>query len=73
MAPQQVENQLKESQFIEQLIVVGANEKFTSALIVPDFEFLHNWCTIHKVSFRDNDDLIKNQRLLHVFRWKLIN
>ena len=64
VAPQQVENQLKESQFIEQLIVVGANEKFTSALIVPDFEFLHNWCTIHKVSFRDNDDLIKKPKII---------
>ena len=68
VAPQQVENQLKESQFIEQLIVVGANEKFTSALIVPDFEFLHNWCTIHKVSFRDNDDLIKKPKIIARFQ-----
>ncbi len=64
VAPQQVENQFKESQFIEQIIVIGENEKFTSALIVPDFEFLHNWCTIHKVKYRDNDDLIKKQRII---------
>ncbi len=64
VAPQQVENLFKESQFIEQIIVIGANEKFTSALIVPDFEFLHNWCTIHKVSFRDNEELIKKQRII---------
>ncbi|NQU34463.1 MAG: long-chain fatty acid--CoA ligase [Bacteroidetes bacterium] len=68
VAPQQVENQLKESQFIEQLIVVGENEKFTSALIVPDFEFLHNWCTIHKVAFRDNDDLIKKPKIIARFQ-----
>lgn len=61
VAPQQVENQFKESQFIEQIIVVGENEKFTAALIVPDYEFLHNWCSIHKVTYRNNDDLIKKQ------------
>ncbi len=64
VAPQQVENHFKESQFIEQLIVIGENEKFTAALIVPNFEFLHNWCAIHKVSFRDNDDLIGKSRIL---------
>lgn len=64
VAPQQVENHFKESQFIEQLIVIGENEKFTAALIVPDFVFLHNWCAIHKVSFRDNDDLITKPRII---------
>ncbi len=64
VAPQQVENLFKESQFIEQIIVIGANEKFTSAIIVPDFEFLHNWCTIHHQRFRDNDELISKQRII---------
>lgn len=64
VAPQPVENQFKESQFIEQLIVVGENERFTAALIVPDYVFLHNWCSIHKVSFRDNDDLITKQKII---------
>ncbi len=64
VAPQQVENHFKESQFIEQLIVIGENEKFTAALIVPDFEFLHNWCTIHKERFRDNDELIAKDRII---------
>ena len=58
VAPQQVENQFKESQFIEQIIVIGDNKRFTAAIIVPDFEFLHNWCTIHHVNYHDNDDLI---------------
>jgi len=61
VAPQSVENKFKESQFIEQIMVVGANEKFTAALIIPDFVFLHNWCTLHNVKFRENDDLIKKQ------------
>ena len=68
VAPQQVENQYKESQFIEQIIVIGANEKFTSAIIIPDFEFLHNWCSIHKVSFRDNEELISKKRVIDRFQ-----
>ncbi|MFK5854507.1 MAG: long-chain fatty acid--CoA ligase, partial [Bacteroidota bacterium] len=68
VAPQPVENQFKESQFIEQIMVVGENEKFTAALIVPDYVFLHNWCSIHKISFRDNEDLIKKQKIIDRFQ-----
>jgi len=64
VAPQMIENKFKESMFIEQIMVIGENEKFTAALIVPDFEFLHNWCSIHKVTFRENDDLITKQRII---------
>lgn len=59
IAPQVIENKLKESFFIEQLMVIGENEKFASALISPNFQFLHDWCSIHKVQFRDNQELIQ--------------
>lgn len=64
VAPQPVENHFKESQFIEQIMVVGENEKFTAALIIPNYEYLHNWCTIHNVTFHDNYDLIKKQKII---------
>jgi long-chain acyl-CoA synthetase len=64
VAPQMIENKFKESMFIEQIMVIGENEKFTAALIVPDFEFLHNWCSIHKITFRENDDLIAKQKII---------
>ncbi len=64
VAPQQIENKFKESQFIDQIMVIGENEKFTAALIVPDFVFLHNWCFIHKVKFEDNTDLIKHPKII---------
>ncbi len=59
VAPQVVENKFKESFFIQQLMVVGENEKFASALIAPNFEFLHNWCSIHGVKYRDNKSLVQ--------------
>jgi long-chain acyl-CoA synthetase len=59
IAPQVIENKLKESFFIEQAMVIGENEKFASALISPNFSYLHDWCSIHKFQFRDNKELIE--------------
>lgn len=41
--PQAMENQFKESRFIEQIMVIGENQKFPAALIVPNFAFLKDW------------------------------
>ncbi len=58
IAPQMIENKLKESMFIDQVIVIGDHEKFASALISPNFEYLHEWCAEHQILFKDNADLI---------------
>jgi len=71
VAPQIIENVFKESQFIEQIMVVGENEKFTAALIVPDYVFLHNWCSIHNVKFRDNEDLILKPQIIERYQKEL--
>ncbi len=60
IAPQVIENKLKESMFIDQVMVIGENQKFASALITPDFIFLHDWASIHHISFQDNEKLISN-------------
>jgi long-chain acyl-CoA synthetase len=60
VAPQVIENKLKESIFIEQVMVIGENQKFASAIISPDFNFLHNWAMRHEIDFRDNAELIQN-------------
>jgi long-chain acyl-CoA synthetase len=59
IAPQVIENKLKESFFIEQAMVIGENQKFASAILSPNFTFLHDWCSIHKIQFRDNKELIE--------------
>ena len=59
IAPQVIENKLKESSFMEQAMVVGENEKFVSAIISPNFSFLHDWCSRYKIHFENNMELIK--------------
>jgi long-chain acyl-CoA synthetase len=63
IAPQVIENKLKESMFIEQVMVIGENQKFASAVISPNFPFLHNWASMHHINFRDNQKLIENPQV----------
>ena len=67
IAPQVIENKLKESFFIEQTMVIGENEKFASAILSPNFTFLHDWCSLHKIQFRDNNDLIELPEVIERF------
>lgn len=63
IAPQLVENALKESLFIEQCIVIGEGRKHPSALIVPAFEALKEWCNRHDIPYTSPEDAIKNERI----------
>lgn len=64
VAPQAVENKFKESIFIEQIMVVGENEKFASALISPNFNHLHFWASKHKIHYRDNIELVRKPEVV---------
>lgn len=67
VSPQVIENRLKESVFIEQAMVIGENQKFASALISPNFTFLHDWCSMHKIQYRDNTDLVEIPEVIERF------
>ncbi|MFA5712605.1 MAG: long-chain fatty acid--CoA ligase [Bacteroidales bacterium] len=58
IAPQVLENKLKESSYIENCMVVGENEKFASALIIPDFNRLESWAKKEKIEFSNHQELI---------------
>jgi len=68
VAPQVVENKLKESLFIDQAIVIGEGEKFASALISPNFPQLHNWCLARDIKFADNRELIELPEVIECFQ-----
>jgi long-chain acyl-CoA synthetase len=64
VAPLPIENRMKESPFIEQMMVVGADRKFTAALIVPSFVNLKVWCKGNNVTFTTNEQLIKEDKII---------
>lgn len=66
VAPQVIENKLKENRFIEQLIVLGANEKYVSALIVPAYAHLRDWLKAKNITAPEsNAELIKMPEVLN--------
>lgn len=56
--PDIIENRFTESGFFENVVVLGENEKFAAALIVPDFSFIKDWCAKHSIKFTKNEEMI---------------
>lgn len=68
VAPQPIENKMKESPFIEQMIVVGAERKFTAALIVPAFANLKTWCEKQGLEASTNEQMINHPRVQEYYK-----
>ncbi len=65
VSPALLENEMKKSRFIEQIMVVGEGEKMPAAIIQPDFNFIMEWAKRHKVIIKfDNNDFINDQRVI---------
>ena len=63
VAPQPIENQIKSSLFIEQVMVVGEGKKHPSVLVVPDFEALTPWCKRHDIDCYSHDTMIADDKV----------
>jgi len=68
VAPLTVENKLKESPFIEQVMVVGPERKFVGGLIVPAFPALKDWCKQNNVPANSNEEIIKNEKVINLYK-----
>ncbi|MBK5272551.1 MAG: long-chain fatty acid--CoA ligase, partial [Bacteroidia bacterium] len=68
VAPLAIENKLKESPFIEQVMLVGAERKFVSALIVPSFPNLRGWCRKNNITDSTNEEIIQNEKVIDMYR-----
>lgn len=65
VSPALLENEMKKSRFIEQIMVVGEGQKMPTAIIQPDFNYVNEWGKRHGILFEfDNDDLISNEKVL---------
>lgn len=61
IAPQLIENAMKQSRFIEQIMVIGEGEKMPAAFIQPNFEFVKEWAKIHKITLgSSNAEIVSN-------------
>jgi long-chain acyl-CoA synthetase len=64
VAPAPIESRFREDFLIEQIMVVGEGKKFVSALIVPAFPALEEWCKEHGITFKDKQDLVTNPKVV---------
>jgi long-chain acyl-CoA synthetase len=65
VAPLPIENKLKESPFVEQVMVVGAERKYVGALIVPSFPNLQAWCRKEGISYTSEQDMLQQPAVLN--------
>ncbi len=68
VAPQVIEEKMKESRFVEQIIILGENEKFVSALIVPSFLNLEEWCSQKALDTSSKEKMVKSPEVLALFK-----
>jgi long-chain acyl-CoA synthetase len=68
VAPLPIENKLKESTFIEQVMLVGSEKKFVGALIVPAFSYLREWSRKNEVPELPNEQLIHHPIVMELFK-----
>jgi long-chain acyl-CoA synthetase len=75
IAPQAMENKFKESRFIEQMMVVGENQKFPAAFIVPNFAFIREWIIKENIEFSDNSNkgICENKRVIDKINEEVAN
>ncbi len=57
IAPLMIENKIKECRFVEQSMVVGANQKYASAIIVPNFINFKEYCNDNNITYTTNEDM----------------
>ena len=68
VAPLPIENKLKESMFVEQVMVVGSERKFVGALIVPSFPNLSDWCRQHGVANGTPEEMIRQPKVIELYK-----
>ncbi len=73
ISPAIIENLFIESILIEQMMVVGENEKFAGALISPNFDAIHDFASENNLTYRDNEELIKQPQVINLFKKEVIS
>ncbi|MDI5888167.1 AMP-dependent synthetase/ligase [Flavobacterium yafengii] len=65
IAPQLIENTMKQSRFIEQIMVIGDGQKMPAAFIQPSFDFIKEWGVIHGINVgKSNEEIVSNEKVI---------
>ena len=65
IAPQLIENTMKQSRFIEQIMVIGDGQKMPAAFIQPSFDFIKEWAKIHTIEIgKTNEEIVSNTKVI---------
>ena len=67
ISPQNIENSIKDSRFIEQVAIIGDRRKHLSALVIPVFEELLNWAQEESITFNGREDLVKKEQVIALY------
>ena len=68
ISPALIESKFTESPLISMMMVVGENQKFAAALIVPNFENLKTWCEENHIVYTNNAEMIKEKKVIDRYR-----
>lgn len=68
VAPLPIENKLKESLYVEQVMVVGSEKKFVGALMVPSFPNLQEWCRANNIAYTSPAEIIRNEKVIDMYK-----
>lgn len=71
VAPSHLEEKLKESPFIDMAVVVGENQKFAGALIIPNFEHIKDWCKMNDEECPKPEEIIKRDDVVKQIKLEL--
>lgn len=73
IAPQMIENKMKEISLVEQCMVVGENQKFASAFIVPSFIKIKDMYAKQGKAYPGNEEVIKDPEIIAIIKEGLNN
>ena len=67
ISPQQIEKMFGEELFVEQFVIIGEKQKYITALIVPNFIILEDYCQKNHITYTSHEDLIKNSAVIKIY------
>ena len=63
ISPQNIENSVKGSKYVEQIAVIGDKRKYLSALVIPNFEEVKKWAKTKGMAFNSNAEMVTNEEV----------